>query len=99
MAIKASSVRKMLKEAGSGRAFRDKLFGMLGGTYDPKTERKFFDPSKVQVGVDEFSIQNLTEEFCGRDFVTELHTKGSIPSHRVEALQKATQERALFEDA
>ncbi len=99
MSIKAASVRKVLREAGTGRTFRAKLREMLGVCHDPKLERNYFDPSKAQVGADEFSVRELTEEFCGREFVSELHS-GPLSDSRREALvsSRTPQARALFED-
>lgn len=95
--IKASSVRKMLKEAGSGRKFKETLHRQLGIRYNPRTQQRYID--KPEIGVDEFSIRELSEHFLGQQFVSELHG-GGMSSSAAQTLQKAStaQERALFED-
>ncbi len=96
--IKGRNLRQLWKEAGSGRAFRYKLRDMFGYSEDPKTERKTVDHSKAQIGIDEFSIRDLAEEFLGREFLMDLH-QGPPSESQVTSLLKAKQEVALFEDA
>jgi len=97
--IKGKAVRALLRDAKSGKAFKEKFREMLGLVYHPRIDQWRFDPAKQQIGTEEFSIRELTEHFCGQEFVSEMHS-GPLSSARLEMLKESRtpKQTALFED-
>jgi len=88
--IKARNVRQLVKESGPN--YRSKLRELLGVETKENPEGTFpssYNAEKAQIGAEEFSIRDLTEEFLGQGFVSGLHngkTKDSYSAQLREAL-------------
>ena len=93
--ITGRDLRNMWKEAGTGRSYKVILEDKLGLRTDPITGTRFLE--KGEISSEEFSIENLTREFFGSEYIMEAH-QGPLSPSRIEALQKANQDRVLFED-
>lgn len=100
-AIKGRNVKQMYQEAGSLRKFETKFKELLGIKEDPITSKRYVDRKARQMGTEEFSIRDLTEQFLGYEFVSELH--GGSPSSSksdilAAGLHGSMRQRLLMED-
>jgi hypothetical protein len=92
----------MWKESGNRLdVFSTEFKKLLGIRQDPKTGRRYVAHKDAQMGVDEFSLRDLTESFLDQEFVSELRD-GPLTGTKAQtmsmALNEATQARLLMED-
>jgi hypothetical protein len=86
MSIKGSNLKSMIKDVGMGnfRSHLRKLLGVKTKQYPSGVFPCKYDASEAQIGVDEFSIREISESFLGQQFVDGIHDVKTAESTMLE---------------